>query len=88
MNEEEIICLVIVMIYCDFELEFSDKILLFEEVFCLLSDYVDWLMEYCMEWLFSLMYWMDIDECLVEVVFLFNVFEFVNIGLVKLILVC
>jgi hypothetical protein len=57
-----------------------------EELFQLLADHIDWLIEHRMEWLLSLMYRMDIDEAKVQWAISPLAPEPANIGLARLVL--
>lgn len=70
----------------DFEIENIDDKLSEEQLFCLLADHIDWLIERRMEWLLSLMYRMDVDEAKVQAALSPNAPEAANIGLARLVL--
>ncbi len=86
MSKENTTQLTAALIGRDFELENIDDKLTEEELFRLLADHIDWLIERRMEWLLSLMYRMDVDEAKVQAALSPNAPEAANIGLARLVL--
>ena len=86
MSKENTTQLTAALIGRDFELENIDDNLSEEELFRLLADHIDWLIERRMEWLLSLMYRMDVDEAKVQAALSPNAPEAANIGLARLVL--
>lgn len=70
----------------DFELENIDHHLTEEQLFRMLADHIDWLIERRMEWLLSLMYRMDVEEAKVQAALSPDAPEAANIGLARLVL--
>lgn len=70
----------------DFELEKTEDKLTEDELFQMLADHIDHMIQYRMEWLLSLMYRMDIDEAKVQAALSPIALEPANIGLARLVL--
>ena len=86
MSKENTTQLTAELIGRDFELENIDNQLSEEQLFQMLADHIDWLIERRMEWLLSLMYRMDVDEAKVHAALSPNAPEAANIGLARLVL--
>lgn len=86
MSKQNTIQLTAALIGRDFELENIDQQLSEEELFRMLADHIDWLIERRMEWLLSLMYRMDVDEVKVQAALSPNAPEAANVGLARLVL--
>jgi len=86
MQEKNTTQLTAELIRRDFELEKTEDKLSEEELFQMLADHIDHLIQYRMEWLLSLMYRMDIDEEKVQAALSPIAVEAANIGLARLVL--
>lgn len=86
MSKENTTQLTAALIGRDFELENIDQHLTEEQLFQMLADHIDWLIERRMEWLLSLMYRMDVNEAKVQAALSPNAPEAANIGLARLVL--
>ncbi len=70
----------------DFDIELHEDGVSEEELFRMLADHVDWLIQHRMEWLLSLMYRMDIDEAKVQFALSPFAKEPANVGIARLVL--
>ncbi len=86
MLEKETTQLTAELIRRDFELEKTGDELSEDQLFQMLADHIDYLIERRMEWLLSLMYRMDIDEAKVQAALSPMALDPANIGLAKLVL--
>lgn len=78
--------LAVELIKKDFEIVDHGENISEAELFQMLADHIDWLLEHRMEWLLSLMYRMDVNEQKVQQAIAPDAPDPANIGLAKLVL--